>query len=121
MFSIDPFSPLPPFEQVRTHFAEAARTGELAVGTRLPTVRRLAEELGLAPNTVAKAYRELEQVGILETRGRNGTFIAAQGSDRAQEAVAAATTYVQRLRELGIPADEAVRLVQEALAPGVAL
>lgn len=115
MLHIDPSSPLPPFEQVRAHFAEAARTGELPIGTRLPTVRRLAEELGLAPNTVAKAYRELERVGILEARGRHGTFISAQGAGRAAAASAATTTYVQRLRELGISADEAVQLVRKAM------
>lgn len=116
MLSVDPFSHLPPFEQVRDQLAEAVRTRELAAGDRLPTVRKLAADLGLASNTVARAYRELEQAGVLETRGRHGTFVAVQGSDRAKEAAVATASYAKRLRELGISADEAVALVREALS-----
>nr|BBJ54824.1 hypothetical protein SAVMC3_74530 [Streptomyces avermitilis] len=58
-----------PYEQVRAQIAEQARSGELPVGYRLPTVRGLAESLGLAANTVAKAYRALESDGVIETRG----------------------------------------------------
>ncbi len=116
MFNVDPFSQVPPYEQVRDHLANGARAGELAAGTRLPTVRKLAADLGLAPNTVARAYRELEQAGVIETRGRNGTFVAVQGADRLKEASVATTAYARRLRELGISADEAVRLVREALS-----
>lgn len=64
----------PPYEQVRARISEQARSGALPVGYRLPTVRGLAESLGLAANTVAKAYRALEADGVIETRGRNGTF-----------------------------------------------
>ncbi|MEV5085276.1 GntR family transcriptional regulator, partial [Streptomyces sp. NPDC056159] len=67
----------PPYEQVRAQISEQARSGALPVGYRLPTVRGLAESLGLAANTVAKAYRALEADGVIETRGRNGTFVAA--------------------------------------------
>ncbi|WP_086700479.1 SpoIIE family protein phosphatase [Streptomyces tricolor] len=70
----------PPYEQVRAQISEQARSGALPVGYRLPTVRGLAESLGLAVNTVAKAYRALETDGVIETRGRNGTFVAAAGS-----------------------------------------
>lgn len=68
-----------PYEQLRAQIAERARAGVLPVGYKLPTVRGLAEELGLAANTVAKAYRALEADGVIETRGRNGTFVAAAG------------------------------------------
>lgn len=77
--SYDPASPVPPFEQVRTSLASQINDGTLAVGTKLPTVRGLAAELGIAPNTVARAYRELEEAGLLETRGRAGTFVGATG------------------------------------------
>ncbi|HEY9437874.1 MAG TPA: GntR family transcriptional regulator, partial [Streptomyces sp.] len=76
---IDPDAASAPYEQVRTQISELARSGALPVGYRLPTVRGFAEELGLAANTVAKAYRALEADGVIETRGRNGTLIAAAG------------------------------------------
>src|ERR1044072_6019510 len=73
---IDTESAVEPFEQVHTQISELAGSGVLPVGYKLPTVRGLAETLGLAPNTVAKAYRTLETDGVIETRGRNGTFVA---------------------------------------------
>ena len=78
----------PPYEQVRARISEQARSGALPVGYRLPTVRGLAETLGLAANTVAKAYRALEADGVIETRGRNGTFVAAAGSAADRELAA---------------------------------
>src|SRR3982751_5707969 len=77
--AIDAASPVPPYEQLRRQLARQIGDRTLAVGTRLPTVRRLAADLGLAVNTVARAYRELEESGLVETRGRAGTFVAASG------------------------------------------
>ncbi len=113
---VDPASHVPPFEQVRGQVAAMVAEGTLPPGQRLPTVRRLAGDLGLAVNTVARAYRELEQEGVVVTRGRHGTFVSVPGADRAQEGAAAARDYARRVRELGIDADEAVRLAREALA-----
>ena len=90
--------------------------GTLPPDHRLPTVRRLAEDLGLAVNTVARAHRELEQRGIVVTRGRHGRFVATRGLDRRREGALAAQQYVRRLQELGFDVDSAVRLVQEAFA-----
>lgn len=104
-----------PYEQVRTQIAEQARSGALPVGYRLPTVRGLAESLGLAANTVAKAYRALETDGVIETRGRNGTFVAAAGSAAARELAAAAQTYAERARRLGLTEEEASAAVRDAL------
>ena len=73
---IDGSSPVPPYEQLRSRIEAAVRSGELAAGSRLPTVRQLAADVGLAPNTVARAYRELEQAGVVVTRGRLGTTVA---------------------------------------------
>ena len=81
-----------------------------------PRVLYIADDLGLAPNTVARAYRELEQSGVLETRGRHGTFVAVRGSDREREARRAADRYVERVRELGLGTEEALGLVRTALA-----
>ena len=108
----------PPYEQVRVQISEQARAGALPVGYRLPTVRGLAESLGLAANTVAKAYRALESDGVIETRGRNGTFVAAAGSAAEREAAAAAQAYVERVRRLGLTESDALAAVRDALRAG---
>ncbi|MCI3275583.1 GntR family transcriptional regulator [Streptomyces cylindrosporus] len=108
----------PPYEQVRAQISEQARTGVLPVGYRLPTVRGLAEGLGLAANTVAKAYRALESDGVIETRGRNGTYVAAAGSAAEREAASAAQAYVERVRRLGLGEEAALAAVRDALRAG---
>ena len=80
IITIDPRSATPPYEQIRTQVVAMASAGALRAGTRLPTVRTLAGHLGLAVNTVAHAYRALERDGVVETRGRHGTFVAARDS-----------------------------------------
>ncbi|WP_227411716.1 MULTISPECIES: GntR family transcriptional regulator [unclassified Cryobacterium] len=112
---VDPQSSVPPFEQLRTHLLEQVSSGTLAPGTRLPTVRRLADDLGIAPGTVARAYRELELDQIIETRGRNGTFVSTHGDAAERKAQEAAAEYAARIRQLGIDAEEGVRLVAAAL------
>ncbi|MGW1540321.1 GntR family transcriptional regulator [Streptomyces sp. NPDC002309] len=104
-----------PYEQVRAQISAQARSGALPVGYRLPTVRGLAETLGLAANTVAKAYRALETDGVIETRGRNGTFVAATGPAAEREAAGAAQAYAERARRLGLGEEAALRAVREAL------
>ncbi|WP_320781363.1 GntR family transcriptional regulator [Streptomyces sp. CRN 30] len=104
-----------PYEQVRAQISEQARAGTLPVGYRLPTVRGLAEQLGLAAGTVAKAYRALEADGVIETRGRNGTFVAAAGSAAEREAAGAAAAYAERVRRLGLGEEEALAAVRDAL------
>jgi DNA-binding transcriptional regulator YhcF (GntR family) len=103
----------PLFDQLRTQIIDGVRDGKLPPGTRLPTVRELAGQMGLAVNTVARAYRELETAGILETRGRFGTFVARV--DPADTAMAtAAHTFVTAARALGIEKDDALRYVEAA-------
>ncbi|MFI6563152.1 GntR family transcriptional regulator [Streptomyces sp. NPDC050534] len=104
-----------PYEQVRAQISEQARSGVLPVGYRLPTVRGLAESLGLAANTVAKAYRALESDGVIETRGRNGTYVAAAGSAAERELASAAQTYAERARRLGLTEADASAAVRDAL------
>ena len=115
MISIDPHSPTPPYEQLRVQFINEVQSGALAAGTRIPTVRKLAEDLGLAPNTVARAYRELEGDGFIETRGRNGSFVSAQGDAAEKQAQEAARAYADRIQKLGIPSDRALAYVTAAL------
>ena len=69
-------SATPPYEQIRAQVSSLIALGTLAPGSRLPTVRSLAADLGIAAGTVARAYRELEQSGLIETRRRNGTVVA---------------------------------------------
>ncbi|OEV08649.1 DNA-binding transcriptional regulator YhcF (GntR family) [Streptomyces sp. Amel2xB2] len=112
---VDPDGPDAPYEQLRAQIAEQARGGELPTGYKLPTVRGLAGELGLAANTVAKAYRALEGDGVIETRGRNGTFVAAAGDAAVREASEAAQSYARRARRLGLDRDAALATVNDAL------
>ena len=111
---VDPRSPEPASVQVRQGVVGLVESGALAPGARLPTVRHLATDLGLAANTVAKAYRELEAAGVVETRGRHGTFVAASSDARERAVDEAARDYVQRVRGLGLDADAAVERVRRA-------
>jgi DNA-binding transcriptional regulator YhcF (GntR family) len=113
--SVDPLSATPPFEQIRVQLMEAVRTGALVPGDKLPTVRRLAEDLGLAPNTVARSYRALEQDEVIETRGRLGSFVAATGDATHKQVQLAAVAYADRARSLGVAPDEALAIVRAAL------
>jgi DNA-binding transcriptional regulator YhcF (GntR family) len=113
--TLDPASAVPTFLQLRAQLIDRVRSGQLKPGTRIPTVRALAGELGIAPNTVAKAYRQLEEDGILQTRGRNGSFVSPQGGAAERKAQEAAAEYAGWVRKLGIPPDEALRFVVDAL------
>ncbi|MFC4066249.1 GntR family transcriptional regulator [Actinoplanes subglobosus] len=119
MIVIDPASPVPPFEQLRAQLAGQIQDRTLAVGTRLPTIRRLAADLGLAVNTVGRAYRELEEAGLIETRGAAGSFVSAAGEQGRERARRAAAEYAAVIASLGIDTTEAVHIVQAALAQGV--
>ena len=103
---VDGKSSAPIFEQARVGIIDAVRDGRLPAGTRLPTVRELAGELGVAVNTVARTYRELEIAGIVETHGRQGTFVARRDPTDAAMA-AAARVYADAARALGVGGDEA--------------
>ena len=109
---LDPGSPEPPYEQLRVQIAAQVASGRLAAGSRLPTVRALAEQLGLAVNTVAKTYRALETDGVVVTEGRRGTFVASGAETDAAAAQAAAATFVATVRRAGLGLPEATRLVE---------
>lgn len=118
LLKIDVQPDKPIFEQVRMQVIEAVRGGALPAGTRLPTVRELAGHLGLAVNTVARAYRELEAAGIIETRGRFGSFVA--GTDPVDAAMtAAAGAFVEAARAVGLGKADAQRYLDAAFGvPG---
>jgi DNA-binding transcriptional regulator YhcF (GntR family) len=118
LHTIDPASGTPPFEQLRARLLAAVASGELAPGERLPTVRGLAEELGLAPGTVARAYRELEASGTIETRGRAGTFVTLDRDPVRQQAQRAAAAFAEQIRALGLAPDDALSIAATALRAG---
>ncbi|MFI6908713.1 GntR family transcriptional regulator [Nonomuraea sp. NPDC050394] len=118
MIVIDATSPVPPFEQLRVQLARQIQDRTLAVGARLPTIRHLAADLGLAVNTVGRAYRELEEAGLIETRGRAGSFVSAAGEEGRERARRAAADYAAVIASVGLDAGEAIRIVQAALASG---
>lgn len=115
MIVIDAASAVPPFEQLRAQLARMIQDGTLAVGARLPTIRRLAADLGLAANTVGRAYRELEEAGLIETRRAAGSYVSAAGGSGREEARRAAGEYAALVARAGIGHDEALRIVRAAL------
>lgn len=113
--SVDPAAAKPPYEQVKDQIDVLIRTGELAQGTRLPTVRQLAGDLGLAVNTVARAYKELEADRLVETRGRNGTFVLASRSQADDAAThAAATALARAAHRANLSLAEATEILHQA-------
>lgn len=111
MLVVDTSLPTPPYEQLKDRIVQARASGEFPAGHRLPPVRHLAAELGLAPNTVARAYRELEADGVISTRGRAGSFVTGTLEGRDWGAVAAARNYLDEAAALGLSASEAVDVV----------
>jgi len=115
---LDPDASEPVSVQLRDAIAARITRGRLLPGERLPPVRDLAIELELAPNTVAKAYRELEAAGYLDTRGRHGTFVAERlpeaPSDLERALAAASRTFAGRARQLGVAEREASAAVRRA-------
>jgi GntR family transcriptional regulator len=107
--SVDLGSAVPPYEQIRLQISSLIAVGSLAAGTRLPTVRSLAADLGIAAGTVARAYKELEQAGLIETRRRNGTVVVGMPDDGppaggavTADVVAAVDRYIAEGRAAGL-------------------
>jgi DNA-binding transcriptional regulator YhcF (GntR family) len=112
---VDPRSAVPPFEQVRAQLAALIDSGRIEPEEQLPTVRQLAGDLHLAVNTVARSYRELEAAGLVETRGRHGTFVAGSPTPQRREAVRATRDFAEVMRCLGIGPREALAIVRREL------
>ena len=115
-------SPVPRFEQLRAQLAVMISVGRLRPGSRLPTVRSMASQLGLAPGTVARAYRELEAEGTITTRGRAGTFVADEPPhseplrERRERVASTADGFVFALRQLGLDPDDMRTALDDAYA-----
>lgn len=120
---VDPDDPTPAYEQLRRQVTDLVATGALRAGERLPPLRQLAGDLGLAVGTVARAYRELETDGLLSSRRGGGTRVAAtatgtpdQASDRRERLEGLARTYATRARALGATETE-IRAALDAVGP----
>ena len=115
-----PDSPVPPYEQLRDQIATMVASGALAPGTRLPSIRQLAADLGLAVGTVGRAFRELEHEGVIVSRGRHGTFTqrpsAPPAADRDARLAEAARSYAIAVRQLGATPDQGLEAAGRALA-----
>ena len=115
--TLDLLAATPPYEQVRAQLAGHIRAGALEPGDKLPVVRALAADLGVATNTVARAYRELEAGGLVTTRRRVGTIVqAGSGSEVEPELLAQAKAFAQSARGAGLSDDETIDLVRGALS-----
>jgi DNA-binding transcriptional regulator YhcF (GntR family) len=111
---------VPPYDQIRTQIETMAASGVLPPGHQLPSIRQLAGDLGLAPGTVARAYRELETAGIVVTRTGRGTSIATTApqlseQERRTRLGTAARDYVEAIQRLGIGHDQALAAVRDLL------
>lgn len=102
----------PPVEQIADQLRGLITTGLLASEQRLPSVRQLASDLGVAPGTVAKAYRTLEGDGFLVTRIGSGTRVSAEASAIHRDVLAAATELAATSKRDGVGVDEAVRVLR---------
>jgi GntR family transcriptional regulator len=117
----NPSSGVPIYLQLMEQVKHSIETGALRPGEQLPGIRPLAEELVINPNTVAKAYRELEHEGVIELRHGAGAFVSAharakKATDKLRAGQALVTASVDRLRARGVTDEEIRRLFEAALA-----
>lgn len=121
ILEVDTTSAVPPYEQLRQQVTALVQGGVLAPGDRLPAIRQLANDLGLAGGTVARAYRELEADGVVTTHGRHGTLVARlpRHLDAAPAPLlAAARRFTEDANRLGAGVDDAIAAVRAAYASG---
>lgn len=119
MFRVNPSSGIPLYLQLMEQVKHAVETGALREGDRLPTIRKLAEDLVMNPNTVVRAYRELEHEGVIELKHGSGAFIKTSARGRARlvhEAQTAMHSTLERLISRGLSKDELRRVFENELA-----
>ncbi|GHV92526.1 putative HTH-type transcriptional regulator YhcF [Spirochaetia bacterium] len=116
-FSLDNGSGVPVYRQIINQIENAVVSGRMAVGDRLPTIRSLAVSLKINPNTIAKAYNELEIRGIVQTQVGSGTYIADKKPDvaraRQKKLREAVERFLQEAGELGAGKDEVIKLLED--------
>jgi GntR family transcriptional regulator len=121
LFRPNPSSGVPIYLQLMEQVKHAIETGALRPGDQLPGMRPLAEELVMNPNTVAKAYRELEHEGVIELRHGSGAFVSRNAraeklADKLRGAQSLVAGTVERLRARGLSEEEIRRLFEAELA-----
>jgi GntR family transcriptional regulator len=120
-FRLDPHSGVPVYRQLIDQVQAAIATSALRTGDQLPTVRRVAVDLAINPNTVARAYREMELRGILDTQQGTGTFVAhnpveTTPAERRRQLAQLVTEFVARAGSAGITVRELSHALHQ-LAP----
>ncbi len=120
--AVDPTLDSPPFQQIISQLRASIERGELRTGDVLPTVRQLAGDLGVAPNTVARAYAELQSEGWLTSDGRRGTHVAPQlpandKRSRARTLQQAIEHFLTTLAHRGYSEDEVATVLQRFVKP----
>jgi len=120
LLKLNPASGVPIYLQLMEQIKYAIETGAVRLGEQLPGIRRLAEDLVMNPNTVAKAYRELEHEGVIELRHGSGAFVservAAHGrADRFDRARPVLEAAMRKLADLGLSEEEMRRLFENEL------
>ncbi len=117
IFRLDSSTGVPFYRQIIDQVLLAVGDGRLRPGAQLPTVRQLAVDLSVNLNTVAKAYREMEIRGIVQTQQGTGTFIAARSGGKSREKRKALQDLVDRViangEALGIPIEDLVEALAE--------
>jgi GntR family transcriptional regulator len=114
--TVDVGSPTPPYEQIRSQIAAHVAGGLLTPGDRLPTMRALAADLGVATGTVARAYGELEAAGLVASRRRTGTVVTGAAPGPAEDEVRrTATRLAVQAREAGLDGERVLAIVRGAL------
>lgn len=117
--TVDTADKTAPYQQVRQQILTAIAKGKLKAGTKLPSVRALAEQLGLAVNTAAKVYKELEAGGAVVTRGRHGTIVQASDDEGSIAVADAASEFAAVATRWGISEKVAVQYVKAAFSSQV--
>lgn len=118
--TIDQSDPTPPYGQLRQQLTALIQLGELRANDRLPPVRQLANDLGLAAGTVARAYRDLEKQGLLVTSRGAGTRVAhckvEAPDEKKEQLLQAATQFARQVRDLNVSDREAIGAVVQSLS-----
>lgn len=113
---VDTDAAVPVYEQIRSQIAGAIADGRIADGERLPAARTLAADLGIAVNTVGRAYSELESAGLVVSRRRVGTVVTRAGHDAVpSDVLAAAKRFALRAAAAEISPEQAVDLLRSAI------
>jgi GntR family transcriptional regulator len=119
IFRLNQSSGVPLYLQLMEQVKHAVETGALREGDQLPTIRSVAEDLVMNPNTVVRAYRELEHEGVLELKHGSGAFIKESGVGRARlirKAQSVLHAALERLMLSGLTEDELRRVFENELA-----